>query len=135
MNKSLKIFLIEDNPSDAILVYEALNDSKILHTIDIFDDAEEALEEIKTNKPDLILLDLNLPKMGGLEFLHELKGHENDRVIPVIILTNSNASDDVMSAYKSYCNAYIRKPIGFEAIVKAIHAINNFWFEVVTLPS
>lgn len=135
MRKLLKIFLIEDNPSDAVLFAEALNDSKIFHQTTIFEDAEAALDHIKNNdKPDLILLDLNLPKMSGLEFLKELKTDEEDRIIPVIILTNSNAQEDVISAYKGYCNAYIRKPIGFEAIVKAIHATNNFWFEIVTLP-
>ena len=136
MSKIADILLVEDNQTDAELVGEALKDSNIPHTLRVATNGEEALIILRTEEPppDLILLDLNLPKMSGLEVLREIKTSDL-RTIPVIVLTNSTSDEDVIQAYQSHCNAYIRKPLGFEGFVEAMMIIEAFWISVTTLPN
>ena len=132
------ILLVEDTLSDAELIREAFLDSKIQHKIDLVTDGEEALRVLKGLKemPHLILLDLNLPKKSGLEGLREIRRDPNPFlcVVPIIILTNSKSKEDVLKAYTNGCNAYIRKPIGFENLVSTLQLTGRFWFNCVLLP-
>jgi len=135
MEHTIHILLVEDSVVDAELITEAFKDAGLRHQITTVHDGEKALSFVKMKKPDLILLDLNIPKKNGLEVLKELKSHEKLKIIPVIVLTNSSSKDDIIKAYKSYCNAYIRKPIGFEQIIESIKNIDDFWVKLVNLPT
>lgn len=130
------ILLVEDNRVDADLVTEALKDAGILHRLDIVSDGEAALRNLRTREtlPDLVLLDLNLPKLHGIEVLKAIKTDPVLRVIPVIVLTNSTSPDDVAACYSHYANAYIRKPIGFDGLTTMISIAGQFWFKTVVLP-
>lgn len=130
------ILLIEDSRVDAQLVAEALKDAGILHRLDLVSDGEEALRHLRERerRPDLVLLDLNLPKVHGLEVLKAIKADPLLRVIPVIVLTNSTAPDDVAACYANFANAYIRKPIGFDGLTATISITGQFWFKTVVLP-
>lgn len=137
MKPTFRILIVEDDRTSVELVKEALNeDSKISYSLSSASDGDSALRFLRgaTEKPNLVFLDLNLPKKTGLEVLKELKQDSLLRAIPVIILTNSRSQDDVLRAYGHYCNAYIRKPLGFEKLVAVIKATSVFWFEVATLP-
>ncbi len=133
---SHNILLVEDNSRDATLVKEALKESLIDHVVEVVTDGEAALQVLYAAefKPNLILLDLNLPKKSGLEVLKEIKRDSSLRAIPIIVLTNSRSEDDVVLAYASHCNAYVRKPLGFEGLLETLGSIGKFWLEVVTLP-
>lgn len=131
------ILLVEDNQRDATLIKEALKESSLAHcTVDVATDGELAIQMLHASevRPNLIFLDLNLPKKSGLEVLKEIKRDSSFRPIPVIVLTNSRSEDDVVLAYSSYCNAYVRKPLGFDALLKAIESIKQFWLDTATLP-
>lgn len=134
---TLNVLLIEDTSSTVDLLKEAILDSGHDIHLDVFSDGDDALRYLRSASkfPPLILLDLNLPGRSGLEILRDLKGSEKLRAIPVIILTNSNSPDDVLKAYAAHCNAYIRKPMGFDTVVDAIKTTGKFWFEVASLPS
>ena len=140
-NRTAKVLLIEDNPADALLTQEAFKDSVVVESIDIIDDGEKALAYLRKESgyedaitPDLILLDLNLPKMDGREVLMELKLDKKLCLIPVIVLTSSSLEKDVMEAYGKGANSYIVKPIELEKFVKIVEAIECFWFAMATLP-
>lgn len=130
------ILLVEDNSRDATLVQEALKDASICHKLLIASDGEEALLVLQAAefRPHIILLDLNLPKKSGLELLKEIKKDSSLRPIPVIVLTNSNSEDDVVLAYASYCNAYVRKPLGFDGLLETVKNLGQFWFHTAKLP-
>lgn len=130
------ILLVEDNRRDAALVQEALKESPISYVVEHAIDGEAALKSLYTAevKPQLVLLDLNLPRKGGLEVLKEIKRDSTLRPIPVVVLTNSRSEDDVVLAYASYCNAYVRKPIGYSDLLVAIERLSQFWFGCATLP-
>lgn len=130
------ILLVEDNQTDVELITEALKDSMEDFALTVASNGEDALDELRgpSPLPQLILLDLNLPKLGGLDVLDEIKSDPALRAIPVIILTNSRAETDVFRAYQGHANAYVRKPLGFDALCEAISTAGKFWFEVVTLP-
>lgn len=140
--KSNRILLIDDNPGDARLTQEVLKESNLDKklVIDIISDSEEA-ENFITNElnsssdriPDIIILDLNLPKKNGIELLKLLKSTEHTKYIPVIIMTTSDAEFDLQSAYSNHANAYIVKPPDFESLVKVMNSISSFWFESVLL--
>ncbi len=142
--KSNRILLIDDNPGDARLTQEVLKESNLDKklVIDIISDSEEA-ENFITNElnsssdriPDIIILDLNLPKKNGIELLKLLKSTEHTKYIPVIIMTTSDAEFDLQSAYSNHANAYIVKPPDFESLVKVMNSISSFWFESVLLLS
>lgn len=137
----VEILLVEDNPGDARLCHEALKESKILNNLNIAKDGQEALDYIfKTNgfenakTPDLIILDLNLPKVNGKDVLKKIKQNERTKTIPVVILTSSKAEEDIVKTYKLYANSYITKPLDFEQFVDIVKEINQFWLGIVKLP-
>ena len=135
------ILLVEDNDADVILAEEALGDGKFQNVIYRARDGLEALdflnktgEFIDAPQPDLILLDLNMPRMDGREFLEAIKGDENKTSIPIIVLTTSAAETDIEKSYSLNVNCYIRKPVDFSDFVSIVHSIEHFWFSVVSLP-
>lgn len=136
----INILLVEDNSRDALLVREALNDAEKLFGVrfitEIASDGEQALQVLYSAvfRPSLILLDLNLPKKTGLDVLREIKKDSGLRATPVIIFTNSRSEDDVVLAYASYCNAYVRKPLGFDDLLASLNSISQFWFSTAKLP-
>jgi CheY-like chemotaxis protein len=140
--KPIEILLVEDSPGDVLIAREALSEAKLLNDIHVAEDGVEAMDFLhKRGKfaaaptPDLILLDLNLPRKSGREVLAEIKTDENLKFIPVIILTTSSAEEDILKSYNLYANCYVVKPVEFESFVQAVKSIENFWFSVVTLPS
>jgi len=139
--KFVEILLIEDNPGDARLTQEALNDGKVKNNLHIVYDGVEATDFLfKRNKykdaprPDLILLDLNLPKKSGKEVLAEIKVDENLKSIPVIILTTSKAEVDILKSYKLHANCFLTKPIDLIKFFEMIKSIEGFWLTLVKLP-
>ena len=140
-SRPMEILLVEDSPSDTELTIEALKEAKIANSLSHVEDGVEAMEFLRrTNTyadaptPDLILLDLNLPRKDGREVLLELKGDPELRVIPVVVLTTSKAEQDIIRAYELQANCYITKPVDFEQFVDVVRSIEHFWLEVVTLP-
>lgn len=141
-NKPIEIMVIEDNPGDIRLIEEVFKDAQIKNNMQIAQDGEKALEMLRNKgehsqdtRPDLILLDLNLPKMDGRELLKEIKEDENLKCIPVIILTTSNAQEDIIETYKNNANCYINKPFDFDQFIRVIKTIEEFWLNTVKLPS
>lgn len=141
-HESINILLVEDNPADVLLTEEALLDSKLSVRLDTVKDGEEALaylrrqgEHADVPVPDLILLDLNLPRKDGRELLKDIKGDPALKVIPVVILTTSESEEDVLKSYELHANCYITKPVGFEQFIKVVHSIQSFWFSIVRLPT
>jgi CheY-like chemotaxis protein len=138
----LEVLLIEDSPSDARLTQEAFLEGKIGNNLTIVGDGAEAMAYLKREgrwasaaRPDLILLDLNLPKIDGREVLRRIKIDEELRQIPIVILTTSEAEQDVAEAYEYHANCYIRKPIDLARFLEIVSMVENFWLTVVKLPS
>ena len=141
MEKLVEILLVEDNPGDARLCQEALKESKILNTLHIVDDGQKALdfvfkraqyEDMPT--PDLILLDLNLPRVNGKEVLAQIKGDGILKRIPIVILTSSKAEEDIIKTYELHANSFITKPLDFNQFIDTIKTVNQFWLGIVKLP-
>ena len=137
--KSLNILLIEDNEGDILLTTEAFEESKILNILKVIKDGKAAIGFFEgltdMNKlPDLVLLDINLPKKSGHEVLAYIKNAEQYRHIPVIMLTTSSSEKDVMQAYKNYVNCYITKPIDINDFIQAVVKIEDFWINIVSVP-
>ncbi|OUL27156.1 response regulator [Nostoc sp. 106C] len=137
----IEVLLVEDNPGDALLTRIALEDSKITVHLNVVEDGVEAMAFLRKQEkyatvphPDIVLLDLNLPKKDGREVLAEIKGDENLKRIPVVVLTTSQAEEDILKAYNLAANCYITKPVDFDQFVKIIRSIENFWFAIVKLP-
>jgi two-component system, chemotaxis family, response regulator Rcp1 len=137
----VEILLVEDSPSDTELTMEALADSKICNHLSVVDDGVKALEFLHRQgtyadapRPDLIMLDLNLPRKDGREVLAEIKADNSLKTIPVVVLTTSDAELDVLRAYQLHANCYITKPVDFRQFLKVVKAVENFWFTVVKLP-
>jgi two-component system, chemotaxis family, response regulator Rcp1 len=135
------ILLVEDNPGDARLTQEALKDSKVKNNLHIVNDGVEAMDFLYRRgnftdvpRPDIILLDLNLPRMDGREVLHAVKADEILRRIPIVIMTTSNDEHDILKAYDLYANCYITKPVDFVRFIEIVKSIENFWFTIVRLP-
>lgn len=135
------ILLVEDSPSDVLITREAFKEFKIFNTLHVVEDGVEAMAFLHQEgkyasapEPDLILLDLNLPRKNGREVLGEIKSDLELKHIPVVVLTTSQSEQDVLQAYDRYANCYIVKPVGFENFVEAMKSIRQFWFSVVTLP-
>jgi len=140
--ESIQILLVEDNEGDILLTSEALEDGKILNKLSVVRDGKEAMQFLnKTGKykkavtPDLILLDVNLPKMNGHEVLKYVKQHKELKKIPVIMLTTSSSMEDINSSYRNFANCYITKPIEVDDFMKAVNQIEEFWVKLVKLPS
>ncbi len=141
-DESAEILLVEDSPDDIDLTIEALEEGKLKNNLNVVMDGEEALAYLKKKgkfksvpTPDLILLDLNLPKLDGREVLKEIKEDSNLRMIPVIVLTTSKADEDIMRAYDLHANCYVTKPVDFSSFVEVVKKIEGFWFSIVKLPS
>lgn len=137
----VNILLVEDNPGDVRLTKEALRDSKVLNQLNVVSDGVEAMAYLRKQgsharaaRPDLILLDLNLPKKDGRQVLEEIKTDANLKAIPVVILTSSKAEEDIAKSYAHHANCYVAKPIGLDAFVSAVKAIEDFWLSIVKLP-
>lgn len=139
--KHIEILLVEDSPADILITREAFQDARLLNTIHVVEDGVKALEFLRQEgsyasapRPDLILLDLNLPRKNGREVLAEIKGNAEFKTIPVVVLTTSNADEDILQAYDLHANCYVVKPVGFDNFLAAVQSIENFWFSVVVLP-
>ena len=139
--KPARILMVEDNEGDVLLTRLALKDSKILVELDVVEDGVEAIDYLRHRgkhagapRPDLILLDLNLPRMDGREVLAEVKSDPDLRRIPVVILTGSSAEEDLVRAYDLHANCYVVKPVGAEEFAKIVKSIPTFWLSVVALP-
>lgn len=137
----IDILLVEDNAGDARLAQEALRDARIRNRLDIVRDGVEALAFLKREgawahapRPDLILLDINLPRKNGFEVLDEVKRDPALQAIPVVILTTSEAETDVLRAYEKFASCYITKPVDMEQFMKVIQSIEHFWLTIVRLP-
>ena len=141
LGRPAEILLVEDNPGDVELTREGLESAKVNNNLSVVMDGMEAMAFLRREgqyadapRPDLILLDLNLPKKDGREVLNEIKADENLHTIPVVVLTTSAADEDIMKSYKHHANGYITKPVGFEGFAQVVRAIDCFWFSVVVLP-
>lgn len=136
------ILLVEDNPGDVLLTQEALQEGKVANTVQWAKDGDEAIAYLTRQPPyadalhpDVILLDLNLPRKSGHEVLAFVKSHPRLKRIPVVILTSSKAESDVLLSYEHYANCYVTKPVDLDKFMSIVHAIDHFWLKVVRLPS
>ncbi len=137
----VEILMVEDNPADVRLTREAFKDAKVLNNMSVVGDGEEALLFLRRQgryagvpRPDLILLDLNLPKKDGREVLAEIKSDPALKRIPVVVLTTSEDEKDILKAYDLHVNAYITKPVNLDQFMKVVEAVEDFWLTVVKLP-
>ena len=141
-SKPIEILLVEDNPGNVRLTKESLYDARIHNNMIVASDGLEAMaclrregEYADANRPDLILLDLNLPRMNGFEVLNAIKEDPHLKRIPVVVLTTSQAEQDIIQSYNQYANAYVTKPVDLEQFVKVLKSIEDFWLEIVRLPN
>jgi len=139
--RMINILLVEDSPSDAELTMAALGEAKIANRLSLVEDGVEAIQFLRqappyedAARPDLILLDLNLPKKDGREVLAEIKCDQKLKTIPVVVLTSSQAEQDVLQAYKLQANCYVTKPVDFNQFLKVVNSIEDFWLAIVRLP-
>lgn len=142
MASSVDVLLVEDDPGDVDLTREALKEGKIIVNLSVVSDGVQALEYLrkqgtyqKVNRPDLVLLDLNLPKKDGREVLKEMKADPNLRTIPVVVLSTSDAEVDILKTYGLGVNCYVTKPVDFEQFIRVVQMIEDFWLTVVRLPT
>ena len=140
--KSIHILLVEDNEGDILLTKEALEDAKIHIELSVVKDGKEAMDFLNKvgkyaaeNLPDLLLLDVNLPKKNGHEVLKYVKGNEGLKHIPIIMLTTSSSEKDINQSYNNYANCYITKPVEVNDFLKVVATIENFWISIVKLPT
>lgn len=141
-SKPVEILLVDDNPGDVRLTREALSENKVSNNLHVATDGAEALAFLNREgqyadapRPDLILLDLNLPKKNGREVLAEVKNHPNLRRIPVVILTTSSEEKDILATYNLHANCYITKPVDLNCFMEVIRSIEGFWLSIVKLPT
>ena len=142
IGKPVEILLVEDNIGDVGLIEEVFEEAKIRNNLHVAEDGEEAMLYLRGKgkfsgslRPDIVILDLNLPNKDGREVLREIKEDNNLKNIPVIILTSSSAEKDILRAYDLHANAYITKPIDFDQFINVVGSIVNFWLEIVQLPT
>jgi two-component system, chemotaxis family, response regulator Rcp1 len=140
-SRQIEILLVEDNPGDVLLTQIALRDSKLLNKLNVVGDGVEAMQFLRKagkyadmSTPDLILLDLNLPKKNGREVLAEIKSDASLQFIPVAILSSSKNEEEILKTYKLHANCYITKPVDLDGFSKIVRAIEDFWFVVAKLP-
>jgi CheY-like chemotaxis protein len=137
----IEVLLVEDDPGDVLMTQEAFEEHKIGNTLNVVSDGVEALAYLRREgqfagavRPDLILLDLNLPRRDGRQVLEEIKSDEDLRKIPVVVLTTSQLDEDILRSYQLYANAYVTKPVDFEQFIKVVRQIDDFFVSVVKLP-
>jgi two-component system, chemotaxis family, response regulator Rcp1 len=142
MGRAIDILLVEDNPGDVRLTQEAFREGKLLNNLWVVNDGEEAMSYLHHEgvfadavRPDIILLDLNMPKKDGREVLAEIKNDPSLKRIPVVVLTTSKAEQDIFRTYNLHVNCYIIKPVDLDQFVNVVQTIEDFWFTVVKLPS
>lgn len=140
-NTPIDILLVEDNPGDVRLTQEALKEGKVLNTLNVVGDGMAALEYLRrlgpyetVQRPDLVLLDLNLPKKDGREVLEEIKMDPKLKRIPVVVLTTSKAEEDILKTYNLHANCYITKPVDLDQFIRVVESIEGFWLNIVKLP-
>jgi CheY-like chemotaxis protein len=137
----IDVLLVEDDPGDTLMIREAFEDNKVNNTLACVTDGTEAMMYLRREgryadapRPDLVLLDLNLPKMDGREVLKEIKGDDTLSTIPVVVLTTSQAEEDVLRSYRLHANAYVTKPVDFDRFIEVVRQIDEFFVTVVKLP-
>ncbi len=137
----IEILLVEDNPGDVRLTQEAVREARIRNTLNVVNDGEQAIAYVRRRgeyadrpRPDLILLDLNLPRKDGREVLQDLKSDPDLHRIPVVVLTSSAAEQDILRTYDLYANAYVTKPVDLEQFMRVVSSIQDFWLNIVKLP-
>jgi CheY-like chemotaxis protein len=140
--RPIEVLLVEDDPGDVVLTKEAFEDNKVSNKLSIVSDGEEAMRFLRREgdytdapRPDLVLLDLNLPRMDGRQVLEEIKADEALRTIPVVVLTTSEAEEDIIRSYRLHANAYVTKPVDFDRFIDVVRQIDEFFVEVVRLPN
>lgn len=140
--RAIEVLLVEDSPGDVRLTIEALREAKVLNHLHVVTDGEQALEFLHREgsyrdapTPDLILLDLNLPRIDGREVLSEIKSDPELKLIPVVVLTTSSAGEDILRVYDLNANCFITKPVDLEQFIRVVRAIEDFWLTVVKLPT
>ncbi|WP_319431353.1 response regulator [Mycobacterium sp. RTGN5] len=141
MGDGIHILLVEDNPGDVRLTQEALRGARVANDLHVVGDGEEAIEYLRRRgryvdapRPDIILLDLNLPRLDGREVLIDIKSDPDLAKIPIIVLTSSSAERDIQSAYELHANCYISKPVDFTEFIEAVRSLEGFWLRIVRLP-
>ena len=141
MDDEIHILLVEDNPGDVRLTREALRGARVANDLQVVGDGEEAIEYLRqrgryvnAHRPDIILLDLNLPRLDGREVLMDIKSDPDLAKIPIIVLTSSSAERDIQSAYELHANCYISKPVDFTEFIEAVRSLEGFWLRIVRLP-
>lgn len=139
--RPIEVLLVEDDPGDVVLTREAFADNKVSNKLSIVSDGEEAMRFLRREgdytdapRPDLVLLDLNLPRMDGRQVLQAIKDDETLRTIPVVVLTTSEAEEDIIRSYRLHANAYVTKPVDFDQFIKVVRQIDDFFVSVVKLP-
>jgi chemotaxis family two-component system response regulator Rcp1 len=140
-SRPVEILLVDDNPADVALTQEAFEDNKLCNNLSVVNNGVEAMDYLHRNgqygsapRPDIILLDLNMPKKDGREVLAEIKADDDLKYIPVVIMTVSKDDKDILESYRLHANCYIKKPVKFTEFVEVVRSLENFWFSVVTLP-
>ncbi len=140
--KEIDVLLVEDDPGDVLMTREAFEANKVANRLSVVSDGAEAMTYLRKEgqyadvpTPDLVLLDLNLPRMDGREVLAAMKGDEELRRIPVVVLTTSEAEEDVLRSYSLHANAYVTKPVDFERFIEVVRQIDDFFVQVVRLPA
>ncbi len=141
LGRPIEILLVEDSPSDTDLTIEALAAAKVCNRLNVVEDGVQAMEYLRREgaygqavRPDLILLDLNLPRKDGRQVLAEIRADEKLKMLPVVILTTSQAEKDILQAYALNANCYVTKPVDFKQFLHIVEAIEGFWLSIVTLP-
>lgn len=141
-SKAIEVLLVEDNPGDVRLTVEALKEAKVSNHLNVAVDGMEAMAFLRREgkyadapHPDLVLLDLNLPKKDGREVLAEIKSDQDLRRIPVVVMTTSKAEEDILRSYDLHANCYITKPVDLDQFITVVKSIENFWLTIVKLPS
>ncbi|MBF0416328.1 MAG: response regulator [Magnetococcales bacterium] len=142
LGKPIEILLVEDSPGDVDLTREALADSKLVNRLHVVEDGEEAMAFLRRQgryvdavRPDVVLLDLNLPRKDGREVLEEIKADDVLKTIPVVVLTTSQAEEDILRTYKLHANCYITKPVDVMQFFAVVKSVEDFWLTVVKLPT
>ena len=137
----IQILLVEDNPADIELTRQAFSEARVANQLHVVQDGEAAIRFLRRQgaydrapRPDVVLLDLNLPKKDGREVLAEVKRDPDLRTIPVVVLTTSAGEEDILGAYQDHANSYVRKPVRFEDFIKAVREIDDYWLGIVALP-